>query len=175
MFEIKLFKKLSRQRMGPSLTNFPVTTLLNEPNNGSFQKLFESEKAPICLFWQIFEQFLSLMLHFYISLGRPIRPIHLSGNGNISLISVSSSNAPFPPHGHKNEWFLWIFFWMKWNVSKIKSIILAQRRFKQRVKEKESRNGGLHSAEVAFLLLTQQPQVWMLAFPKIYFDVAVIH
>ena len=86
-----------------------------------------------------------------------------------------------PPMHHsrlmdtKMKDFYGFFFWMKWNVSKIKSIILAQRRFKQRLKEKESRNGGLHSAEVAFLLLTQQPQVWMLAFPKIYFDVAEIY
>ena len=35
--------------------------------------------------------------------------------------------------------------------------------------------GGLHSTEVAFLLLTKQPQVWFLALPKIYFDVAEIN
>ena len=31
---------------------------------------------------------------------------------------------------------------------------------------KRSRDGGLHSTEVAFLLLTQRPRVWFLAFPK---------
>ena len=34
---------------------------------------------------------------------------------------------------------------------------------------------GLRSTDVAFLLLTQQPQVWFLVFPKIYFDVAQIY
>ena len=34
---------------------------------------------------------------------------------------------------------------------------------------------GLHSTEVAFLLLTQQPWVWFSAFQKIYFDVAEIY
>ena len=33
----------------------------------------------------------------------------------------------------------------------------------------------LHSTEVAFLLLTQRPRVWFLAFPKINFYVAEIY
>ena len=35
--------------------------------------------------------------------------------------------------------------------------------------------GQLHSKEVAFLLLTQQPWVWFSVFPKIYFDVVEIY
>ena len=34
---------------------------------------------------------------------------------------------------------------------------------------------GLHSTEVGFLLSTQQPQVRISVFPKIYFDVAEIY
>ena len=33
---------------------------------------------------------------------------------------------------------------------------------------------GLHGTNVAFLLLIQQPQVWLSALPKIYFNVAEI-
>ena len=39
----------------------------------------------------------------------------------------------------------------------------------------ERGSGGLHSTEVAFLLLTQQPQVRFSAFLKIYFDVTEIY
>ena len=35
--------------------------------------------------------------------------------------------------------------------------------------------GGLYNTEVAFLLLTQKPQVRFSAFPKLYLDIADIY
>ena len=47
--------------------------------------------------------------------------------------------------------------------------------FSRRMTKFQVMKGGLHSTQVAFLLLTQQPRVQFLAFPKIYFDVAEIY
>ena len=44
-----------------------------------------------------------------------------------------------------------------------------------RMRKRKRLIGGLHSSEVAFLLLTQQPQVRFSAFQKIDFDVAEIY
>ena len=46
---------------------------------------------------------------------------------------------------------------------------------KELTKQTHSSNGSLHSTEVAYLPLTQQPRAQFLAFPKTYFNVAEIY
>ena len=87
-------------------------------------------------------------------------------------ISRNPQSSPGCVNGQYRKKKLWSseIFFTRWPKT-MKPIVWWRPNSTRSSHHKNGTQGGRHSAVVAFALLTQHPQVWLLAFPRIFFRI----